>query len=70
MSMNSAHARLKRAEKDLVAHWAATRQCWRDENARKFAEERIEPLLARARAAHDAMVHLETILNTLRHDCG
>jgi hypothetical protein len=69
MSMNSAHSRLKRAEKDLAARWEATRQYWHDENARQFAKEYLDPLLDRARAAHDAMVHLETVLTVLRHDC-
>ncbi|MBI4582394.1 MAG: hypothetical protein HY718_22050 [Planctomycetes bacterium] len=69
MSINSAHNRLKRAERDLVIRWEATQQHWRDENARQFAEERLEPLLERARAAHEALVHLEAILTGLRHDC-
>ncbi len=70
MSMNAAHARLKQAEKDLLAHWETTRMYWHDENARRFAKDHLEPLLARAKAAHDAMVQLETILITLRHECG
>ena len=70
MSMHSAHARLKRAEKELVIRWDMTQQYWHDENARKFAQERLDPLLARVRAAHDAMVHLEIILTTLRSECG
>ena len=69
MSMNSAHSRLKRAQKDLLNRWDATRQCWHDENARHFAEEHLEPLMDRVTAAHDAMVHLESILAALRHDC-
>lgn len=69
MSMNSAHNRLKRAERDLMLRWETTRQYWRDENAREFAERFLEPLMARSRAAHDALVHLEAVLNKLRRDC-
>jgi hypothetical protein len=69
MSMNSAHNRLKRAERDLIVKWDATRQYWHDEKAREFAEHHLEPLLSRARAAHDALVNFETILNVLRHEC-
>ncbi len=69
MSMNSAHNRLKRAERDLIIKWEITRQHWRDEKAREFAEQHLEPLLARAKAAHDALVNLETVLTVLRRDC-
>lgn len=69
MSMNSAHNRLKRAEKDFRICWEETRRLWQDEAALKYGKEVIEPLLDRARAAHDAMVHLETALTMLRHDC-
>jgi hypothetical protein len=69
MSMNSAHNRLKRAERDLVQRWEVTQQHWQDENARKFAEHNLQPLLERTRAAHDALVHLEAVLAALRHDC-
>jgi hypothetical protein len=70
MSMNAANARLRQAEKDLVVRWEATLAYWHDENARRFAQDHLEPLLAKTRAAQDAMVHLETILTTLRHECG
>lgn len=69
MSMNSAHNRLKRSERDLLTRWDLTRQYWQDEKAREFAEKHLEPLLQRTRAAHDALVSLETVLNVLRHDC-
>ena len=69
MSMNSAHSRLKRAEKDLRIRWEHTRQSWRDDAAVEYEKDFLEPLLARARAAHDAMVHLESVLTMLRHDC-
>jgi hypothetical protein len=69
VSMNSAHNRLKRAEKDFRICWEETRRLWQDEAARKYGDEVLEPLLARARAAHDAMIHLETVLTVLRHDC-
>ena len=70
MSMHSAYARLKRAEKELIIRWELTQSAWQDENARKFAKDRLDPLLDRVHAAHEAMVHLETILTTVRHECG
>jgi hypothetical protein len=69
VSMNSAHNRLKRAEKDFRICWEETRRQWQDEAASKYGDEVLEPLLARTRAAHDAMIHLETVLTVLRHDC-
>lgn len=69
MSMNSAHNRLKRAEKDFRIQWEQARQAWQDDVARKYAEDFLEPLLTRVRAAHDAMIHLESVLIKLRHDC-
>ena len=69
MSMNSAHTRLKRAERDLLIKWDLTREHWTDEKSREFAEQHLEPLLGRARAAHEALVNLETVLTVLRHDC-
>jgi hypothetical protein len=69
MSMNSAHNRLKRAERDLLAKWDLTRQYWSDDKSREFADRHLEPLLKRSRAAHDALVNFETILTALRHDC-
>lgn len=69
MSMNSAHNRLKRAEKDFRIRWEEVRRTWQDDAARQYEHEFIEPLLARAKAAHDAMIHLETVLTVLRHDC-
>lgn len=69
MSMNSAHNRLKRAEKDFRIQWDQVRQYWHDEAARKYGNEFVEPFLTRARAVHEAMVHLESVLTVLRHDC-
>ncbi len=69
MSMNSAHNRLKRAERDLLLRWETVRQVWRDEKAHQFVEDRLEPLIKQTRAAHDALVHLENVLNTIRRDC-
>lgn len=70
MSMQTAHARIKQAERDLLARWETTLMSWQDDNARRFATEQLEPLLAKARVAREAMIHLENILSTLRHDCG
>jgi hypothetical protein len=69
MSMNSAHNRLKRAEKDFRIRWEQTLQLWRDETARQYNDDFVEPLLARAKSVHEAMVHLESVLTVLRHDC-
>lgn len=69
MSMNSAHNRLQRSKKDFLAQWDQVRQSWRDEVAREYGEQFLEPLLARVQAAHEAMVHLETVLTVMRRDC-
>ena len=69
MSMNSAHNRLKRAERDLLMHWERVRQLWQDEKAQQFFNERLDPLIKQARTAHDALVHLESVLTNIRRDC-
>ena len=69
MSMNSAHNRLKRAEKDFRIRWEQVRQTWQDETGRKYENEFVGPFLARVRSVHEAMVHLESVLTVLRHDC-
>jgi len=69
VSINSAHNRLKRAEQDLRIRWSAAQQYWRDDTARSYGEEFLEPLIDRVRAAHDALVHLEAVLTVLRRDC-
>ena len=69
MSINSAHNRLKHAQKELVIRWETVQQQWHDENARHFGQQFLLPLLERVRAAHDAMVHLESVLTQVRQDC-
>ena len=67
--MIGAEARLQNVEKRLKQHWAEVCGDWRDEKAREFAEEIIEPLLARLRVMERAMGHLSQTLQQARRDC-
>lgn len=67
--MIGGEARLQDVEKKLKQHWAATRAEWRDDKAREFDEEIIQPLLARLRTVQRAMGHLSAALQQARRDC-
>ncbi len=69
MSMSAGLARLQWAAKDLRARWGEVKTAWHDENARKFEEKHLAPLLARLRATETAMSNMATILQKVRRDC-
>lgn len=69
MSVSTGQARLKEAEKDLLAHWQEVCQFWHDDNSRHFHDDDLAPLIVRIRAAQNAMMHMESVLNTIRRDC-
>jgi hypothetical protein len=69
MSVTAAGARCKDIAKRLRQDWAEVKTGWRDENARRFEEDIIAPLLARARAVEDALGPLGAALQQLRRDC-
>lgn len=69
MSVRAAGAKCKDVEKRLRHCWAEVKAGWRDDNARRFEEDVIGPLLARARAVEDVLGRLAATLQQLRRDC-
>jgi hypothetical protein len=62
-------ARLQNAEKKLKQHWQAVCADWRDDKAREFEDEIIQPLLTRLRTVERAMGQLSLNLQQARRDC-
>ena len=69
MSVNAGHGKLRRASKDFVTRWHATKAVWRDENCERFEEKFVTSLMSRLRVVEMAMGHMEAVLNKVRHDC-
>jgi hypothetical protein len=69
MSAAAGHAALKRASKELQAGWRRVAASWRDENARRFEEHHLRPLLRKLREAEMATKQMETMLGKIRRDC-
>jgi hypothetical protein len=69
MSVNAAIGKLKTATKDLRAQWNEVRGAWHDENAQRFEDDFLAPLLARLRVTELALAHLASVLQQARQDC-
>lgn len=69
MSALGAAARLLDVEKRLKEQWAEARVAWRDEQARRFDEEIIQPLLSRLRLTERALSELSSTLRQVHRDC-
>lgn len=67
--MIGAEGRLQNVEKQVRQLWMAVRADWRDDKAREFEEEIIEPMLMRIRATERAMGNLSMTLQQARRDC-
>jgi hypothetical protein len=69
MSAAGAGARLQDAEKLLRGYWADVCAHWRDEQARAFEEEIIQPFLGQIRTVERAVAELSVTLQQVRRDC-
>jgi hypothetical protein len=69
MSAAAGLGKLKQAGKDLRSHWEEARAEWHDNNAVRFEEEYIGPLLARVRKVELLLSHMTAVLQEVRHDC-
>jgi len=69
MSTSAGLGKLKQAAKDLQAQWYEARAAWHDENARRFEETYVTPLLARVRKVELLLAHMGVVLQEARHDC-
>lgn len=69
MSVSAAHAKLKKASKDLVSRWTQTRLAWQDEVSAQYEERHLAPVLSRLRTAEQAMARMDALLAQLHKDC-
>ncbi len=53
---------LDQALRDLMAEWADCESAWRDDARRDFAENHLDPIAERARAAVIAIKRLDALL--------
>lgn len=63
-------ALLEKALKDLAAAWDATSDAWRDEARTDFADQHLDAIDARTRAAVRAIRQMDTLLKEAIHQCS
>ena len=69
MSVRTAFGQLEHARKGLVAQWEETATAWTDDNARRFEEEVMSPLMSRIRQLELALNQLDVALRKAHRDC-
>jgi len=62
--------RLKRATKMLREQWLLTREVWTDENARKFEEQYLQPLLPQMQLTLAAVNRFAEVMAKAEKECG
>lgn len=62
--------RLKRATKMLREQWLLTREVWTDENARKFEEQYLQPLLPQMQLTLAAVNRFAEVMEKAEKECG
>ena len=69
MSVIAGIAKLRDSTKKLRREWLEVQTSWQDENARRFHENHLEPLLAQVRIVEMAMSHMAATVHKARRDC-
>jgi len=69
MSLAASKAQLATLTKDLSAHWAETRNQWRDHKSQEFDVKYLQALETNLTTALAAIEKLETVLAKVRNDC-
>lgn len=69
MSLSAGIGKLRDSSKHLLGHWNEVQSSWQDENARRFYENHIEPLLAQVRMVELAMSQMAATVQKVRRDC-
>lgn len=69
MSVTAGIGKLRDSTKALRQQWIEVQTSWRDENARQFYENNLEPLLTRIRSMELAMAQMATTIQQARRDC-
>jgi len=69
MSVLSNKARLTASTRELAVQWDQTKETWRDDQARQFEHDYIEPLKSSVDAAMDIIDQLDKLVLKIRSDC-
>ena len=69
MSMHSSGQALQDAARTLSARWRRLEEVWRDDNARRFNAEHVEPVEDAVRHAVGAMEQLAEAMSAARMEC-
>ncbi len=69
MSVTAGIGKLRDSAKQLRQQWNEVQSAWHDDNARRFHENHIEPLLARVRMLELAMAQMAATMQKARGDC-
>jgi hypothetical protein len=66
--LESGSGRIRLALEDLHTAWLDTSDEWRDDVARKFAENHLEPLLPVIKTSLDAVSRMDLLLRQAQRD--
>ena len=69
MSLRTAQHRLADASRTLDQRWRDLRATWRDEAARAFEREAIDPIDPEVRHALSAMARMTELIQQARSEC-
>ncbi len=69
MSVKGGQAKLKQAQKDLLAAWNRVRESWQDDNRRQMEKNLIEPMVRDMHAVQLAMEQMGLLLTRIHSEC-
>lgn len=69
MSVTVGIGKLRDSSKTLILQWREVQSSWQDDNAVRFFENHVEPLLAQLRVVELAMSHMAANVHKARRDC-
>jgi len=61
---------LTKALKDLLTHWEASNNSWRDQARVEFDKDFLQHLIPAVRGASRAAQEIENLLHKVRSECG
>ena len=68
--MGSNGSLLAKALKDLLTHWEASGNSWRDQARAEFDKDFLQELIPAVRGASRAAQEIENLLNKIRTECS
>lgn len=67
--ISSAAAALIQARRDLLVHWQAAEAAWKDERARQYHRDYLDPADPALRRACDAIGEMAALLERAAREC-